>query len=139
MTGRVNTENEGGARGCLCKPDDFAGDGRLEIHAECPLHGFYDADGKWVHPNDLSREALRELVGSLSWMALDLAQHLNFMNLQYDEGGRKGPKDDDAEGYKSAEAMAYAISHFPYHGPEATEGIRHTPGIVLVDGKGGFS
>ena len=29
-----------------------------------------------IHPNDLSREALRELVGGMSWVALDLAQEL---------------------------------------------------------------
>lgn len=93
----------------------------------------------WVHPNEMSREQLREVVAGLSWMALDLAQHLNFMNLQFSEGGRKGPTDEDAEGYQTAERMAYAISAFPYHGPEATEGIRQTPGVAIFDGKGGFS
>lgn len=77
----------------------------------------------------------------MSWMLLDLAQHLNFMNLQFHEGGRKGPKDDDAEGYLAAERMAYAIGSFPYDGLEAIERaeVRRTPGIAIFDGKGGFS
>jgi hypothetical protein len=121
---------------CTCPVESFSG---MEVDESCPLHGFYDTAGKWIHPNDLSREALRELVGALSWMALDLAQHLNFANLQYQEGGRKGPEDDDAQGYIAAERMAYAISGFPYDGPAATEGIRKTPGIAIFDGQGGFS
>lgn len=95
--------------------------------------------GNWSHPNDMTRDELRELVSGLSWMALDLAQHLNFLNLQFGDGGRKGPDDDDAAGYIAAERMAYAISSFPYDGPDAMGDIRRTPGVGMIDGKGGFS
>ena len=124
---------------CTCKQSALGKPGELEVDAHCPHHGFFDADGKWIHPNDLSREALRAIVSDLSWMALDLGQHLAFLNLQFQEGGRKGPHDDDAEGYVAAERMAYAISSLPFEGPPATDGIRSTPGIAIFDGKGGFS
>lgn len=95
----------------------------------------------WPHPNDMTREQLREVVFAMGWMALDLAQHLNFANLQFQEGGCKGPEDDDAESYIAAERMAYAISHYCFDGPAAVErqALRTTPGIAIFDGKGGFS
>ena len=60
-------------------------------------------DREVKHPNDMTREELRDLVWSMSSMALDLAQHLNWTNdclkIQY----RK-------EAYKRAEEMAYEIT-----------------------------
>jgi hypothetical protein len=94
---------------------------------------------EWKHPNDMSREELRDLVGDMSWMALDIAQHLNFMNLQFTPGGRREGDEDDGPGYIAAERMAYALSALPYRGPEAMEGLRRTPGVAVFDGQGGFS
>lgn len=94
---------------------------------------------RWKHPNDMDRDELRDVVSDLSWMALDLAQHLNFMNLQFSEGGRKGPDDDDAEGYTAAEQMAYAISNYPYHGPPPDMPEASNVSIAMFDGKGGWS
>ena len=96
---------------------------------------------EWKHPNDMSREELREVVSMQGWLCLDLAQHLNFLNLQFQPEGRKGPDDDDAEGYLAAERMAYAITRFATDGPDALDssGVKRTPGIGFIDGKGGFS
>jgi len=124
---------------CLCPTEDAFSGLKPGFDGSCPEHGFYAKDGSWRHPNDLSRVALRELVGDMSWMLLDLAQHLNFMNLQFEPGGRKGPLDEDAPGYKEAERMAYSIGSFPYEGPGCLADHRRTPGVAIFDGNGGFS
>lgn len=60
-----------------------------------------------LHPNNMSRDELRELVGAMSYAALDLGQHLKFTNdalkIQY----RK-------EAFHRATQMAYDISYMPY-------------------------
>jgi hypothetical protein len=59
------------------------------------------------HPNDMTREELRELVSAMSWAALDLAQHLNFTNDWLKPEFRE-------QAYKRGEQMAYELSHMPY-------------------------
>lgn len=59
------------------------------------------------HPNDMSREELRELVSAMSWAALDLSQHLNFTNACLRDDMRQAA-------YVRAEQMAGEICNMPY-------------------------
>lgn len=76
----------------------------------------------WKHPNDMTRDELREIVSDMSWMALDLAQHLNFSNEALKEEYRE-------EAYQRAEKMAYELSHYPYHGPDPEAPA--SPGVAV--------
>jgi hypothetical protein len=82
----------------------------------------------WKHPNDMDREELRELVGDMGLMALDLAQHLAFTNDMLRPELR-------ADAYRRAQAMAYELSAFPHHGPR--DDSPRTPGIAMF-GEGGL-
>lgn len=87
-------------------------------------------DRKVKHPNDMNKEELRDLVRTMSSMALDLAQHLCFTNdclkVQY----RK-------DAYKRAEQMAYQLTYaWEYEQPEGNMDIAifNSNGLTSVHG-----
>lgn len=66
---------------------------------------------KLKHPNDMSEQELRQLVFSMGWAALDLAQHLRFcVNLK-----PKYRKQAD----ENAIAMAYKLTQMPYYSSDS--------------------
>lgn len=67
------------------------------------------------HPNDMTREELRELVGDMAGMALDLAQYLRFTTEALREDLRPAA-------YKKAIKMAYELAFYPYNGKRMERG-----------------
>jgi len=67
------------------------------------------------HPNNMTKEELRELISDMSWRALDLAQHLDWtidcLRVQYRRGA-----------YERARSMAHEISDMPYRNYEKSSG-----------------
>ena len=59
------------------------------------------------HPNNMSKEELKELVFAMVWAALDLGQHLNF-TMKFLDGENK-----EKALYKAIK-MAYEITEMPY-------------------------
>lgn len=85
---------------------------------------------KWKHPNDLSAEELRELVGSMSLMALDLAQHLAYSGMDK----RITADSNLAAAWEQATRMAYELSGYPYDGPTLER--TNPPGLLVFGEKG---
>jgi len=59
------------------------------------------------HPNNMSKEELKELVFAMGWAALDLGQHLNF-TMEFLDGGNK------EKALNKSIMMAYNITKMPY-------------------------
>ena len=59
------------------------------------------------HPNNMSKEELKELVFAMVWAALDLGQHLAF-TINFLDGENK------EKALKKATKMAYDIIEMPY-------------------------
>lgn len=78
------------------------------------------------HPNDMSREELRELVSAMGWLALDLAQHLC-----YSEGLKPEYKD---EAYKKATGMAYHLVNLQFN----FNGVEKSKADITVFGADGL-
>ena len=59
------------------------------------------------HPNNVSKEELKELVFAMGWAALDLGQHLDF-TMKFLDGENK------EKAFYKAIKMAYEITEMPY-------------------------
>ena len=59
------------------------------------------------HPNNMSKEELKELVFAMGWAALDLAQHLDFTIKALDGENKE-------KALYKATKMAYDITEMPY-------------------------
>ena len=60
------------------------------------------------HPNDMTRDELREVVSAMAWLSLDLAQNLSFIVHML-------KREYVAEALRGAIQQAYDLSHYPYN------------------------
>ena len=60
------------------------------------------------HPNDMTRDELREVVSAMSWLSLDLAQNLSFIVNML-------KREYVADALRGAIQQAYDLSHYPYN------------------------
>jgi hypothetical protein len=80
-----------------------------------------------LHPNNMTKEQLQELVNAMSCSALDLAQHLHFSLTALKYQYRK-------KALLRATRMAYKLTQMPYH--DTDEDLAELNGITIFGKEG---